>query len=299
MLVYQNNLDLIFEIDETVAGQSIRTFLQSYYLSKKNIHDRMMSKTVLLNGEIANFETKLQPYDMLVIPVHQDEEIDFIPDKMKLDIVYEDEHLLILNKPAGIMVHPDSKDGRGTLVNGVANYYKQQGLNHRVRYIHRLDTDTSGGIIFAKHYLAHSLLDQWLSEKKIKRIYLALVHGTFKGNKGVVNEPIGKDRHHNARRRVTPSGDQAITHYEVKKRFNQYSLVELELKTGRTHQIRVHMSHLGHPLLGDSLYGGTVPFQKLKRQALHSYEIEMTHPMTGEFIQLQIPLPKDMAALVR
>ena len=195
------------------------------------------------------------------------------------------------------MVHPDQKDGKGTLANGVAYYYERRGMKNRVRYIHRLDTETSGGIIFAKTYLAHSLLDYWLSEKKIRRWYVALVSGTLKTKKGKIDAPIGRDRHHGARRRVSSTGDRALTYYQLKRQYQGYALVELELKTGRTHQIRVHMSHLGHPLLGDVLYGGAK--DKMKRLALHSARIEMLHPITREPLMLHIPIPNDMKRWIK
>ena len=298
MKVTRENEQLVFMIEKEQANQTIREFLQNYHLSRKKIHELYMDKKVTLNGEGTNFNEQLQVGDQLSIPVFEAEEIDFHPQKMKLDIVYEDDHLLIINKPAGLMVHPDQKNGRNTLVNGVAHYYQEKGISHRVRYIHRLDTDTSGGIIFAKHYLAHSLMDYWLSEKKIRRWYLALVMGRLKTKKGKIDAPIGKDRHHSARRRVAKNGDQAITFYQLKKQFKNYALVELELKTGRTHQIRVHMSHLGHPLLGDVLYGGVAKVGPLKRQALHSSRIEMTHPITKEPLEITVPLPTDMQKLI-
>ncbi len=298
MKVTRENEQLIFKIEKEQANQTVREFLQQYHLSRKKIHELYMDKKVKLNAEIANFNDVLKIDDQLSIPVFEVEDIDFKPQQMKLDIVYEDDHLLIINKPAGLMVHPDQKEGIDTLVNGVAYYYQEKGIKHRIRYIHRLDTDTSGGIIFAKHYLAHSLMDYWLSEKKIQRWYLALVTGRFQTKKGKINAPIGKDRHHSARRRVAKNGDQAITFYQLKKQFKNYALVELELKTGRTHQIRVHMSHLGHPLLGDVLYGGVAKMGPLKRQALHSSRIEMSHPITGETLKLEIPLPADMKKLI-
>ena len=291
--------NLRFEIEEKQAGQSIRDFLMTYHLARKKIHELYMSKKVQLNAQIADFNKILEVGDILLIPVFESEGIDFKPQKMNLDIVYEDEHLLILNKPAGVMVHPDQKDGLNTLVNGVAYYYEQKGFNERIRYIHRIDTDTSGGIIFAKHFMAHSLMDYQLSEKQIRRWYLALVSGNLKTRKGRIDAPIGKDRHHRARRRVAKNGDQAVTLYEVKKQFKTYSLVELELKTGRTHQIRVHMSHLGHPLLGDVLYGGVAKVGKLKRQALHSAKIQMQYPMTKENLSFSIPMPLDMQSLIK
>lgn len=298
MKVTRKGEHLIFMIEKKQANQTVREFLQQYHLSRKKIHELYMDKSVKLNEEVANFNDVLQIGDQLAIPVFKEESIDFKPQKMKLDIVYEDDHLLIINKPAGLMVHPDQKDGMNTLVNAVAYYYQENQIHHRIRYIHRLDTDTSGGMIFAKHYLAHSLMDYWLSEKKIKRWYLALVSGRLKSKKGKINAPIGKDRHHGARRRVAKNGDEAVTLYQLKQQFKNYALVELELKTGRTHQIRVHMSYLGHPLLGDVLYGGPAKFGPLKRQALHSSRIEMKHPITQESLKFEISLPSDMKKLI-
>lgn len=298
MKVTRKGEHLIFMIEKKQANQTVREFLQQYHLSRKKIHELYMDKSVKLNEEVANFNDVLQIGDQLAIPVFKEEVIDFKPQKMKLDIVYEDDHLLIINKPAGLMVHPDQKDGMNTLVNAVAYYYQKNQIHHRIRYIHRLDTDTSGGMIFAKHYLAHSLMDYWLSEKKIKRWYLALVSGRLQSKKGKINAPIGKDRHHGARRRVAKNGDEAVTLYQLKQQFKNYALVELELKTGRTHQIRVHMSYLGHPLLGDVLYGGPAKFGPLKRQALHSSRIEMKHPITQESLKFEISLPSDMKKLI-
>ena len=246
--VVRNDELLIFEISNKEAGKTIREFLESYALAKKKIHDLYMRKKLLVNTAAKNSTYVLKVGDKLAIPVFEPEAIDFIPEKMKLEIIFEDDHLLIINKPAGIQVHPDQKKGMGTLVNGVAYYYEQQGVNHRVRYIHRLDIETSGGMIFAKHFLAHSLLDNNLANKDIKRWYLALVSGTMNKTKGKIEAPIGKDRHHSSRRRVAKNGDYALTFYQVKKQFTQYALIELQLQTGRTHQIRVHMSHSGHPL---------------------------------------------------
>lgn len=298
MKVTRKGEHLIFMIEKKQANQTVREFLQQYHLSRKKIHELYMDKSVKLNEEVANFNDVLQIGDQLAIPVFKEESIDFKPQKMKLDIVYEDDHLLIINKPAGLMVHPDQKDGMNTIVNAVAYYYQENQIHHRIRYIHRLDTDTSGGMIFAKHYLAHSLMDYWLSEKKIKRWYLALVSGRLQSKKGKINAPIGKDRHHGARRRVAKNGDEAVTLYQLKQQFKNYALVELELKTGRTHQIRVHMSYLGHPLLGDVLYGGPAKFGPLKRQALHSSRIEMKHPITQEPLKFEISLPSDMKKLI-
>ena len=299
MKIERKNELLIFEIDNKDANQTIREFLQSFHLAKKKIHELYMTKSLIVNEEVQTPNYLLKQGDKFSLPVFGNEEIDFIPQKMNIDVIYEDDHLLILNKPSGIKVHPDQKDGTNTLVNGVANYYKEKGINQRVRYIHRLDIETTGGMIFAKHYLAHSLMDYWLSQKEIKRWYLALVEGNLKITKGKIEAPIGKDRHHGAKRRVAKNGDSALTYYKVEKQFKKYALVELQLQTGRTHQIRVHMQHIGHPLLGDSLYGSGKEVPGLNRQALHSSRIQFIHPITHKPLVFEIPLPNDFLHLIK
>jgi len=286
---------LIFEMSKKEAGLTIREFLETFHLAKRKIHELYMDQVLKINNQIKPPHYTLREGDKFGIPVFKEEEVDFKPQAMTLDIIYEDDHLLILNKPAGILVHPDHKNGIGTLVNGVADYYKKQGIQHRVRYIHRLDIETSGGIIFAKHYLAHSLLDYWLSQKEIKRWYLALVAGTLKNKKGKIEASIGKDRHHPSKRRVVKQGKNALTYYEVLEQYPTAALIQLQLQTGRTHQIRVHMHHLGHPLLGDSLYGNHKKKWGVNRQALHSSRIQLAHPITWQLLDFEIPLPSDLA----
>ncbi len=297
MQVTKREQYLDFIIEKAQANQTIRTFLQSFSLSKKTIHHLYMNKAVTLNQDVKSFETPLKEGDCVSIAVFLQEGLDFIPQKMPLEIVYEDDHVLMVNKPAGIMVHPDEKSKKETLVNGVAYYYQQKNYLERVRYIHRIDTDTSGIVIFAKHQLVHAKMDEWLSKKIIKRRYLAFVHGCVKKKKGTINQPIGRDRHHASRRRVCQSGDVAKTHYEILNTTPTYSQVKLQLETGRTHQIRVHMSHIGHPLLGDTLYGGKNPFHHLKRHALHAYEVQMPHPLLDHELLVTAPLPQDLKKL--
>lgn len=284
------NTALIFTI---AHEQSVREFLERFFVAKKRIHELYMEKELIVNGNSVPPHTTLKIGDRLSLPALADEPIDFIPKQGELSIVYEDEHLLIVNKPAGILVHPDAKDKTGTLCNLVAGYYERTGQKRRVRYIHRLDVETSGGIIFAKHFLAHSYLDGLLAEKKIRRQYLALATGKIMASKGTVNAPIARDRHQNGRRRAGKLGDPAVTHYRVLKANREKTAVELTLETGRTHQIRVHLAHIGHPLLSDLLYGGRKE-PGLDRHALHSWKIQLDHPITKEKIKLEIPVPADM-----
>ncbi|MCR2802620.1 RluA family pseudouridine synthase [Paenibacillus soyae] len=213
-----------------------------------------------------------------------------LPSASVPDVLYEDDYCLVLNKPAGMPVHPSHEGQEGTLDHAACIHQLRQRDPLPVRHIHRLDDDTSGPVLYAKCDLAQLILDEAMREKRIDREYVAAVQGKLKRAKGIVDAPIGKDRHHGARRRVTPSGDAALTRYEVKAELADASIVALRLETGRTHQIRVHMSHLGHPLLGDALYGG--PQKPLKHQALHGERLSFPHPLSGKPTMVEAPWPK-------
>lgn len=205
-------------------------------------------------------------------------------------VLYEDDYCLVLNKPVGMPVHASFEGERGTLDEAACRHMLAQDDPLTVRHIHRLDDDTSGPVLYSKNDLAQLKLDEAMREKAVDRIYLAAVHGRFHRKSGVIDAPIGKDRHHTARRRVSPSGDAALTHYEVVAELADISIVRLKLETGRTHQIRVHMSHIGHPLLGDSLYGGSA--SRLKHQALHGEKLRFPHPLSGYIHEVEAPRPK-------
>jgi 23S rRNA pseudouridine1911/1915/1917 synthase len=212
-----------------------------------------------------------------------------------LAILYEDDFCLVVHKPAGVKVHPsDVKSAElDTLANDVAAHYEMTGQAVAVRHVHRLDTDTTGPVLYAKGKFALAKLDAAMREKAIGRRYVALTEGTFKKKSGTIDQPIGKDRHHKQRRRVSPTGQPAITHFERIAQYPDYAFVALTLDTGRTHQIRVHLSHLGHPLVGDTLYGGKPLPGILERQALHGFELQFPHPLTGETIIVRDPIPSD------
>jgi 23S rRNA pseudouridine1911/1915/1917 synthase len=196
-------------------------------------------------------------------------------------------------------VHPVERHGTGSLANAVAAYYASTGQAVAVRHIHRLDADTTGPVLYAKNALAQISLDAAMREKRIARVYLAVVHGVPARGRGTIDAPIGRDRHHAGRRRVSPTGEPAVTHYETVRAWPEHNtaLLRLRLETGRTHQIRVHLSHIGHPLVGDTLYGGR-PSPRIRRQALHGESLAFPHPWTRETVRVEAPLPADLADLV-
>ncbi|NLP49645.1 RluA family pseudouridine synthase [Bacillus sp. RO1] len=268
--------------------------LQSYLkdiigISKGLLHELRMSKQVLVNGDTPNWTKPLQEGDQILIPILP-EELSPVATEMAIDIVYETEHLLVVNKEAGIDTHPSSDQDLHSLSNGVAHYFKKNEIPSKVRHVHRLDKDTSGAILFAKHAISGAILDRMLEERKVKRTYLALVEGVMSRSKGIVDKPIGKDRHHASRRRVSPNGQKAITHFKVVKSFpkEQLTLVELSLDTGRTHQIRVHMSSIGHPIYGDKLYGSQ---NNHHRHSLHAWKLTVPHPFKEESVTVHAPVP--------
>jgi len=207
----------------------------------------------------------------------------------KLDVLYEDDHLLVANKRAGMPVHGANKGQRNSLDVAVAVHMLRNNDPIIVRHIHRLDDDTSGPVLYAKNEFAQQRLDELMRNKEIERQYVAIVHGQLKTKKGTIRESIGKDRHQPKRRIVTPKGDDAVTHYEVLESNEKFSVVKLSLETGRTHQIRVHMSHIRHPLVGDYLYGGNT--ELLSHQALHGARLTFVHPVTDEQLAIESPLP--------
>lgn len=266
--------------------------------SKAIIKKWNAASAIKKNKQKADVNHKLEPGDRLYLHLFGDEDYGVIPEYKIVDVLYEDDHLLIVNKEAGIDTHPNEPDQKGTLANAIASYYQMNGLQIRVRHIHRLDKDTSGAIIFAKHDLSHTLLDQALELRKVKRTYIAIVEGKFAQTKGIIDQPIGRDRHHATRRRISPNGQKAITHYQVEQYLSSkdLSIVSLQLDTGRTHQIRVHLSSMNHPIIGDVLYGGKKGL--MNRQALHAAKVSLTHPLTEEEIEVEAKFPKDMLSII-
>lgn len=282
-----------YTINKEFDGYTIRKYLEHFYLGKTKIYLLFQEGRITKDGCILKERDIIHTNDIILVDI--EESIDFISDAKKLDIVYEDDYFLFVNKPKNILVHPDDKNKTGTMCNIVSYYYKNKNINASVKYAHRLDIDTTGILMFSKDSLCSSYLHHIISTHELKRTYLCLCEGILKNKKDVINLPIGEDRHHNQRRRVSKTGQTAITHYEVIKEFNKYSLLKVVLETGRTHQIRVHLSHIGHPLLGDVLYGAKTN----NRVMLHSHQVEFIHPVTMEKIIIKKDLPFDMRNLIK
>lgn len=284
-------MKVTYPISSFFNHYSVQDYLDYFHLGKAKLDE--VKNHIKINQQPVTLEAILNEHD--VFEVEYDEVIDFKPDHKKLAIVYEDDYFLIVNKPIHKLVHPDDKSKQGTMCNIVSQYYHHKNIQLSIKYAHRLDMDTTGLLIFVKDALVHAKIDQMISEHTLTRTYLCYVSGHLKSKSGVIDAPIGRDRHHNQRRRVSKTGKQAITTYEVLKEWASYSLLRVVLHTGRTHQIRVHLSSIGHPLVGDFLYGGSMKLAS--RPLLHSYQIEFIHPVTQKKLCIQKEMPFDMKKL--
>lgn len=287
---------LRLEVNEIYDGLSIKEFLKEYHVGKSKIEEIRTKKLVSLNQNNVSLETKIKAGDILIFDMP--ESLNFIPSNKSADIVYEDEQILIVNKPSGIIIHPDGNDNQDTLVNRVAKYYLDKNDIREIRYAHRIDGETSGLVLFCKDFLTHSKLNYEIENHIVLREYRAVVEGILTNKKGMINFSIGRDRHISNKYRISNSdkAKEAITNYKVVKTYKNVSLVSCILQTGRTHQIRVHLSSINHPLCGDVLYGGKK--DKIQRVALHSFRIKLINPIT--FIEVEVikEIPKDMGNIL-
>lgn len=282
--------DIKIKITLEYENKTIKEFLKINNVGRGKVEEIRVNKTSFINNIYQPLETKLKVNDILSFNIN--EEIDYQCYAKPLDVVYEDDYLLIVNKPANILVHPDSIDNHKTLVNMVANYYYQNNINRKVRYLHRLDKETTGLVIFAKDFLVEAIMLKKILDKQITKQYIGLVSGRLPNIDGQIKVPIGQDYHNHNKMCVTKSGKEAITLYHVNREYVNFSEVLFTLITGRTHQIRVHASYLKHPLLGDILYGGNKTL--ISRVALHSYCVIFEHPITLEKLKITTPMPQDM-----
>ena len=287
-----------FELISAETGERIDRFLSGKRqdLSRSYIQKLIKDGNVSVNSAPVKPNYKVCEGDQIRICIPEPEVLDVLPEAIPLDILYEDDDILVVNKPKGMVVHPSPGHYTHTLVNAVLYHCKGQlsGINGIIRpgIVHRIDMDTTGSLLVCKNDRAHQILAEQLKEHSITRRYHAVVYGNFREDKGTVDKEIG--RHPTDRKKMSThsaSGRRAVTHYRVLERFGNYTYIECELETGRTHQIRVHMSSIGHPLLGDNVYGpAKCPFS-LQGQTLHAKILGIHHPSTGEYMEFDAPLP--------
>lgn len=290
-------------VDERQVNERLDKLLAELFedLSRERVKRLIKDELVTVNDRSVKASYKCQLYDEINVQIPEPEAIDVQPEAMDIDIVYEDSDIIVVNKQRGLVVHPAPGHTSGTLVNGLLAHCKDlSGINGALRpgIVHRIDKDTSGLIVAAKNDKAHESLSEQLKNQTVIRKYKAIVHGQIEHERGVINAPIGRDENDRKKMAVTPNGREAITHFHVLERFRDYTFVECELKTGRTHQIRVHMKYIGHPVAGDPKYGPkkTLP---IEGQALHAAALGFVHPTTKEQLVFQAPLPDDMNALLK
>lgn len=279
-------------ITENQAGVTVEKYLKEIlHCSGRKIQKLTRQKGLFLNGKAAYLKKTVKPGDLLRVLVIEDASYGVIPEKGSINILYEDENLMVLNKPAYQLVHPAGQTKSGTLSNFLAFYFKERHMLSTIRPVHRLDRETSGCIIFAKNAESQTLLEQQLREKKLCRTYQALVRGKVEPPVGTIDAPLGPHPKMPNRRAVISGGEPSITHYKTLKNYQDASLLELTLETGRTHQIRLHLSYLGYPIIGDKMYGLRTVW--MPRQALHASSITFRHIKTGAMITVEAPLPAD------
>lgn len=281
----------IQENDKTVKG----VMTENLNFSRRLLKKLELSGNLFLNGAVTRLNKSVFCGDVLSVEFDEDDD-QYTAVDIPIDIVYEDNDLLAVNKPPYIVVHPTKSHQDNTVANGVAYYFRQHDIKRKVRLVNRLDMNTSGIVIIAKHPYAHNELANQMKANTVDKYYYAIVEGTVKEDSGTINEPIAKLNPEDIVRVVHPSGRECITHYTVEKRFNNMTLVRLKLETGRTHQIRVHMKHIGHPIVGDALYGSES--RLIGRQALHCHEMKFIQPVTGAKTVLTCPLPEDMKKIM-
>lgn len=290
------------KVSKEYEGATIREFLkEDLGLSSRLIRRSAIEKRILVNKKEVRMRYIVHTGDLVQINLQSDESQNITPEKMDLDIVYEDEDILVINKKPYMVVHPTKSYQSGTLANGVLFYFKETNQNCIVRLVSRLDMNTSGLIIIAKNQFAHMALSKEMEENNLEKRYLAIVHGNLKEKEGTIDAPIYRPdgEEFGTMRIVDERGQRSITHYKVIESFKDADLVECLLETGRTHQIRVHMKHLGHPIYGDTLYGFEGDEELIPRQALHAYGLDFKSPKTKETLSLRVKLPDDMESLLK
>ncbi len=298
-------MDILEQIYDNASRQRIDVFVSEIAdVTRSRAAKLIADGCVKINEKIAQKSDKLQMGDNVSVIVPEPLEYDVLPQNLNLQIVFEDEHLLVVNKTKGMVVHPAAGNYEGTLVNGLMYHCKDNlsGINGVLRpgIVHRIDKNTSGLLIVAKNDNAHNFLAEQIKEHSFTREYEAIVYGNIKDDKGTINAPIGRHPVKRKQMCVTATASRnAITHYEVLERFGEFTHLKLSLETGRTHQIRVHMAYIGHPVAGDDVYGPKKVITELSGQCLHARKIGFIHPVTKEYLEFSSPLPEYFEKFLR
>ena len=304
-------LSLQFQLDETYLGQRIDQVAATIWsdFSREKLKQWLKEGHLLVNGNSVKPKYKCEGFELLTLEVELEAQTRSLPEDIPLDIVYEDDDIIVVNKPVGMVVHPGAGNSSGTLVNALLHHYPQSAELTRAGLVHRIDKDTSGLLVVAKNLEAQFSLSKQLAKKTVYRVYDLIVYGNVIAG-GTVDEPIKRHPVDRVKMAVLPGGKDAVTHYNVKERFQHFTRIQARLETGRTHQIRVHFSYIGFGLVGDPVYmprvrvpaGATELLDEtlrgFRRQALHAVELGLKHPRTGEEMLFKAPWPADLATLV-
>lgn len=285
-------------VTEEEYGQSINQILRANYTFSARFKTKMKFQSLVdLNGVPTPGYVKPDVGDVIGIRLPE-ETSDFPPEDIPIDVLYEDDDLLIINKQPGIIVHPTKGHPTSTIANGIMKYMLDTDQSFKIRFANRIDMDTSGIVICCKNANAQNDISSQMRSQTVVKKYIAIVHGSVDRDEFTIDLPVGRESQETIRRSVMyEGGKDAVTDVKVLRRYGDYTLVELSLHTGRTHQIRVHLSHIGHPIIGDSLYDGDAP-GLIDRQALHAYRISFLHPVSKERIEIEAPFPKDIETAI-
>ncbi|MBC2579274.1 RluA family pseudouridine synthase [Clostridium sp. DJ247] len=290
---------LVFEVNDEQQGLKLREYLRGVQnLSSRLVRGAALSGRIAVNGKVVKLNYVLKANDKITFDIVKEESQNIEPEQIHIDVVYEDSDVIVVNKQPGIVVHPTKSYPTGTLANGLIYHFRENNENCIVRLVSRLDMDTSGLIIVAKNQYSHMALARDMNKEEFEKSYLAVIHGNMAEKEGIINLPIYRPEGDSIQRVVDARGQESITHFKVIESFKGGDLVKLTLETGRTHQIRVHLTHLGHPLYGDILYGIEGDEKFIKRQALHAYRLKFPHPRTGKLLELETGIPEDMQQLI-
>ena len=306
-----DQIHIELRIPAAEAGNRLDTAL-SHLLpdySRSRIQSWIKQHDVTVNQAARRAKDKVEENDAIIIDTTLPQANDFIAEDIPLNIVYQDDDIIVINKPAGLVAHPACGNWQGTLLNALLHHIPTLAQLPRAGLIHRLDKGTSGLLVIAKHLKAHTHLVKQLQDRQFKRIYYALVTGNVVSG-GTINAPISRHPKKRTHMAVVASGKEAITHYRVVERFDNYTLLKVQLETGRTHQIRVHMAHIHFPIVGDPIYGGRLKLPShasqtltdalctLKHQALHAHTLGLKHPLTGKYLEWDVPIPTDITSIL-